>query len=152
MEVYRLEFHLIKDLRMNLIIGSETLKETGTLSRDFNRVCRKVLSKASFTFPAAFFKHPGSACHLLHGILAKRIAVQAVPETGAGKNIMDADWARLNGFRIESGKGERTFLMFADKSVQRTLGTVKTQWTFQDGSERPVTFHVLHDCAASILL
>lgn len=152
MEVYRLKFHVIKDLRMSLIIGSEFLKETETLSRNFNRVRRKLFSKACFTFPVAFFKHPGSACHLLHGILAKRIAVQAIPDTGAGKNIMDADWARLNGFRIQSGKGERTFLMFADKSVQRTFGTVETQWTFQDGSERPITFQVLRNCAASVIL
>lgn len=54
MEVYRLKFHVIKDLRMNLIIGSEFLKEIETLSRNFNRVRRKLLSKACFTFPVAF--------------------------------------------------------------------------------------------------
>ena len=151
-KIYRLKFHIIKDLHVNLLIGSDTLKETETLSRNFHRVRRMLFCKASFTFPIIFLKPPGSSCQLLRGILGKRIAIQAIADTGAVKNIMDADWARLNGFRVQSGKEERTFLLFADKSVQRTLGTVKTQWTFQDGSARPITFHVLHNCAAKVIL
>ena len=152
-KVYHLKFHVIKGLCMNLLIGNDTLKETETLSRHFDRVRRMLLSRVSFTSPIMFLKPPGSSCQLLlHGVLSKRIAVQALPDTGAAKNIMDADWARLNGFRVQSGKGERTFLLFADKSVQRTLGTVKTQWTFQDGSTKTITFHVLHNCAGNVIL
>ena len=150
--VYRLKFHVIEGLPTDLIIGSETLRETETLSRNFDRVRRMMCWKSSFTVPIALLERPRSECQLLHGFLAKHVAVQAVPDTGAGKNIMDADWARSNGFNIQSGKGERTFLLFADKSVQRTLGTVKTQWTFKDDSERPITFHVLHNCAANVIL
>ena len=152
-KVYRLKFHVIKILHTDLLIGSDTLRETETLSRNFHLVHRMMLfSKASFTFPIMFINRPGSLCQLLHGYLAKRVAVQAIADTGAVKNIMDADWARLNGFRVQSGKRERTFLLFADKSLQRTLGTVKTQWTFQNGLARPITFHVLHNCAADVIL
>ena len=152
-KVYRLKFHVIKGLCMNLLIGNDTLRETETLSRHFDRVRRMLLSRVSYTSPIIFIKAPGPSCQLLlHGVLSKCIAVQAVPDTGAAKNIMDADWARLNGFRVQSGKGERTFLLFADKSVQRTLGIVKTQWTFQDGSTKAITFHVLHNCAGNVIL
>ena len=152
-EVYRLKFHVIKGLCMNLLIGNDTLRETETLSRNFDRVRRMLLSRVSFISPIVFLKPPGSSCQLLlHGVLSKCIAVQAVPDTGAAKNVMDADWARSNGFRVQSGKGERTFLFFADKSVQGTLGTVKTQWTFQDGSTKPITFHVMHNCAGNVIL
>lgn len=126
-EVYRLKFHVIKGLCMNLLIGNDTLRETETLSRNFDRVRRMLLSRVSFISPIVFLKPPGSSCQLLlHRVLSKCIAVQAVPDTGAAKNVMDADWARSNGFRVQSGKGDRTFLFFADKSVQGTLGTVKT--------------------------
>lgn len=151
-KVYRLKFHVIKDLHVDLLIGSDTLKETETLSRNFHRVRRMLFFKASFAFPITFINPPGSSCQLLHGTLAKRVAVQAIADTGAVRNIMDADWAKSNGFCVQSGKGERTFLLFADKSVQRTLGTVKTQWTFQDGSARLIMFHVLHNCAANVIL
>ena len=152
-KVYRLKFHVIKDLCMHLLIGNDTLRETETLSRHFDRVRRMLLSRVVFTSPIIFLKPPGSSCQLLlHGVLSKRIAVQALPDTGAAKNIMDADWARSNGFRVQSGKGERAFLQFADKSVQRTLGTVKTQWTFQYGSTQTITFHVLHNCAGNVIL
>ena len=152
-KVYRLKFHVIKGLCMNLLIGNDTLRETETLSRQFNRVRRMLLSTQRLISPIMFLKPPGSSCQLLlHGVLSKRIAVQALPDTGAAKNIMDADWARLNGFRVQSGEGEGTFLLFADKSVQRTLGTVKTQWTFQDGSTKTITFHILHNCAGNVIL
>ena len=43
-------------------------------------------------------------------------------------------------------------MQFADGTFQETVGQVDTTWTFASGLEIPITFEVLEDCSADVIL
>lgn len=43
-------------------------------------------------------------------------------------------------------------LQFADGTLQETVGQVDTTWTFASGLKIPVTFEVLENCSADVIL
>ena len=61
-------------------------------------------------------------------------------------------FAREHGFHIRKSSWCHTTLQFADGSRQDTVGQVHTDWTFATGLRIPVTFEVLEDCCAEIVI
>ena len=61
-------------------------------------------------------------------------------------------FAREHGFHIWKNSWCCTTLQFADGSRQNTVGQVHTDWTFTTGLRIPVTFEVLEDCCAEIVI
>lgn len=43
-------------------------------------------------------------------------------------------------------------LQFADGSIQETVGQVDTTWTFASDLKIPITFEVLENCSADVIL
>ena len=43
-------------------------------------------------------------------------------------------------------------MQFADGTFQETVGQVNTTWTFASGLKVPVTFEVLENCSADVIL
>ena len=43
-------------------------------------------------------------------------------------------------------------MQFADGTFQETVGQVDTTWTFTSGLEIPITFEILENCSADVIL
>ena len=54
--------------------------------------------------------------------------------------------------KVNAEPENRGFLQFADGTFQETVGQVDTTWTFASGLEVPVTFEVLENCSADVIL
>lgn len=58
----------------------------------------------------------------------------------------------MHNFRIRKNSSRRRLLVFADGSFQRTIGQMKTYWTFSSGQRIPITFEVLENCCADVVI
>ena len=61
-------------------------------------------------------------------------------------------YANAHGLHIKKGPGCYNILQFADGTCQVTVGQVETSWVFQSGKCIPVTFEVLENCCADVVL
>lgn len=82
-------------------------------------------------------------------------AVNAIPDTGAGYNIVSASLAEELGYTAplrSPTKGEQ--LMKANGKVVTTVGVFEADWTFasEPGRNWKLVFHVLDDCVYDVVL
>ena len=61
-------------------------------------------------------------------------------------------YAKALDLDINARPEDRGFLQFADGTFQETVGQVNTTWTFADGLKIPVTFEVLENSSADVIL
>ena len=98
------------------------------------------------------FSFLGETCQRLHGTLADKFSVLAIPDTGADRNVMSQQYALENGLEIQRGPKHCGYLQFADGSYDLTVGQVETHWTFASGERIPVTFEVLENCCSDVII
>ena len=67
-------------------------------------------------------------------------------------NFSLSSFAIAHDMRIRRGHNRRKILQFADCTRQSTVGQVETYWTFASGKRIPITFEVLEDCCADIII
>lgn len=67
-------------------------------------------------------------------------------------DIASSSFAVRHGLYIHDGRRHRNLLQFADGTYQKTVGQVKTNWTFESGESVPVTFEVLENCCSDVIL
>jgi len=60
--------------------------------------------------------------------------------------------AKKRGFKIKTGPGIPKVVELADGSLDMTLGEVDTDWTFATGQRVHLTFDILENCYANIVL
>ena len=85
-KTYDLLFHVLPTCIYDVILGSDFLAATETLSKYGRRLTECVFSVAR-VFRFGFL---GNRCHRLEGVLDGVLPVLAVPDTGAERNVMDA--------------------------------------------------------------
>ncbi|KAL8668307.1 MAG: hypothetical protein Q9168_007065 [Polycauliona sp. 1 TL-2023] len=135
-----------------LILGSRFLGATQTLSKFRSRLSECLFSTAN-VLGLNFLESDESRLHgYLGGDDKARVAVAAVPDTGAEGNIMDENFAIEHGFCIRKGPNHRNLLQFADGTTQWTVGQAETHWTFESGESIPITFEVLENCSSDVIL
>ena len=67
-------------------------------------------------------------------------------------DITSSSFAVRHGLYIHGGRRHRNFLQFADGTYQKTVGQVKSHWTFESGERVPITFEVLENCCSDVIL
>ena len=65
---------------------------------------------------------------------------------------MSLQYAVDHGFKLLTGQNHCGYLQFADGSYDKTVGQVKTYWTFESGERIPVTFEVLEYCCSDVII
>jgi hypothetical protein len=83
-----------------------------------------------------------------------RKQVYMLPDTGSERNIISESYARERGFQIRDELQNRVWLVFADGSIQETIGQVEAYLGLDDNPFRdfPITFDVLTDCAHDVII
>lgn len=95
-----------------------------------------------------------SDCPRLRGHLGISTSVPEdfLADFGAERNLMSEDFARSKGFFIKSGWRYRGTVCFADRTEQETVGQVETTLTFQSGKCVAMTFEILRNVSANVIL
>ncbi|KAL8726145.1 MAG: hypothetical protein Q9166_006902 [cf. Caloplaca sp. 2 TL-2023] len=136
----------------SMILGSSFLTATQTLSKHRRRLTECLFSMVD-VLKVSFL---GNDCQRLQGRIGccgkNDFDVWAVLDTGAEANIMDQSYAISHNLRIKKGSHRCNLLQFADGTYQETVGQVETYSTFDSGQSIPVTFDVLADCCADVIL
>ena len=141
--------HVIPSCTYDLILGNGFLRATHTLTKFRDRLT-KCLFRIANNVP--HFDFLGETYQRLKGTLADEHSILAIPDTGADRNIMSLQYAVNHGFEIMTDENHRGHLQFADGSYDKTVGQVKTYWTFASGERIPVTFEVLEDCCSEVII
>jgi len=133
----------------DLILGNGFLTATETLSKYRHRLTQCFFSMSNKLSAFAFL---GEGCQVLEGILADEHFVLAVPDTGAERNIMSLQFVIDHDLDLREGSEHRNLLQFADGSYEETVDQVDTYWTFATGERIPVTFEILENCCADVII
>ncbi|KAL9069729.1 MAG: hypothetical protein Q9161_005314 [Pseudevernia consocians] len=146
-EVIDIICHVLPQCAYDLILGSRFLTATETFSKHGRRLANCVFS----VFNVFHLNYLDGSRQTLDGKVGG-YQVLAIPDTGAERNVMDLGYAETRGFKISARQEDRGFLQFADGTFQETVGQVNTTWTFASGLKIPVTFEVLENCSADVIL
>lgn len=156
-DAYSLKFHILSKGIHNLVIGRPFLKLTKTFSDIANR-CRRVKERiihAVSQFPVLFMASGGSA-PMFEGYINGQ-EQKALADSGSKVLIMDKDYAKSIGVRIQTGHEHRNTLKFADGSVVDTVGMAyDVSWRFGSDGELSLpfslNFHVMKNAPANVVL
>jgi hypothetical protein len=152
-KAYLLVFHLLPNCIHDVILGKRFLKATETFKSGANYLRRVVKRISSFTTP--HFLYLGDSAPRFTGLL-NGWRQEALADSGCKVPIMDEDYARFLGLRIQTDSQNRVRLRFADNSTAMTSGMSKgVSWTFgYDGSSHShqLDFHILKNAPAAVIL
>ncbi|KAM0796708.1 hypothetical protein BDR22DRAFT_510597 [Usnea florida] len=146
-KLYEILCHVIRHCTYDVILSSSFLAATETFSRHLHRLVRCVFN----VFNVSHLNLMDGGRQTVDGQVGNW-SVHAIADTGAERNVMDSIYAEALGFEISKGFDNRGFLQFADGTLQETIGQVDTTWTFASGLEIPITFEVLENCSANVIL
>ncbi|KAI4219559.1 MAG: hypothetical protein LQ349_008318, partial [Xanthoria aureola] len=135
-----------------MILGSPFLTATKTLSKYRRRLTECLFSTVNVLRMNFLGDDDSRLLGYIGGGGGESIKVAAVPDTGAEGNVMDRTFAVQHGLYIHGGRRHRNLLQFADGTYQKTVGQVKTHWTFESGERVPITFEVLENCCSDVIL
>ena len=132
-----------------MILGSDFLRITETMSKYKHRLTRCLFKVASYIPHFGFL---GGSRQRLHGQLAGKHDVYAIPDSGADRNVMDLRYAISNSLHVSRRPGSQGYLQFADGTYNKIYGQVETKWTFESGETIPLIFEVLENCCSDVVL
>jgi hypothetical protein len=150
--LHQLTFHLLPTCIHNVILGKPFLKATETFSNAINRL-RRVTEKVIRGITQFHFLYLGASGPEFEGSI-NGIPQTALADTGSKVPIIDEDWARSIGLRIQP---RRERLRFADDSYAYTSGMAYgIEWKYgvheNSGSSHFIDFHVLKNAPANVIL
>ena len=148
-ETFSILCHVIPRCTYDLILGNRFLTETKTLTEFGYRLAKCVFTVIN-KIPC--FGFLGETYQRMQGTLGDEHSVLAIPDTGADRNVMSLQYAVDHGFELMTGQNHCGYLQFADGSYDKTVGQVKTYWTFGSGERIPVTFEVLEYCCSDVVI
>ncbi|CAF9920878.1 hypothetical protein IMSHALPRED_005028 [Imshaugia aleurites] len=146
-EIIDIVCHVLPQCTYDLILGSKFLTATETFTKHRRRLVDCVFSMFN-VFHLSFLDGRGQT---LDGKVGG-YPVSAILDTGAERNVMNLDYAEAHSLQIHKRRENRGLLQFADGTFQETVGQVNTTWTFASGLTIPVTFEVLKNCSADVIL
>jgi hypothetical protein len=151
--IYRRVFNVMQSPLHDVILGSPFLKLTKTLTRNSQRLKKKVV----FCMPKMnLLRLLGSPKERLHG-LVNGFGVAASPDTGAQVNVISKAFAKRIGANIKMDNKHKSALQFVDGSCAMTSGMVTgVEWKFArssaDNGACKIDFHVLDGLSCDVIL
>lgn len=143
-------FHVLPKLASPLIMGSEFLRDTKTMSHFTHRLEDQL--------PCTPF---APIVNLISSTLqAKRRLVAFIDDrqtyinadSGSHLDLMSSAYVKKYGYKLDRRRECRKRLQLADGTAAETIGQVKAELTLHDGSTYLKTFDVLPDLMSEVLI
>ena len=143
-------FYVFDELASPLIMGSQFLEKTKTLS-DYVHRLEDCIPKPG-TVPMVNLV--GSTQHAKRRLTAyidhRYTLINA--DSGSDLDLMSSTYVRAHGYRLDRRRRCRKRVRFADNTMAETIGQVQATLTLEDGSMYTKTFDVLPELTSDVLL
>ena len=143
-------FYVFNELASPLIMGSQFLEKTKTLSDHFHRLedCIPnpgIMPMVNLIGSTQHAKRRFTA-HINHRLTL----INA--DTGSDLDLMSSTYVRAHGYQLDRRRRCRKRVRFADNTVAETIGQVQATLTLGDGSKYLKVFDVLPNLTSEVLL
>ena len=143
-------FYVFDDLASPLIMGSQFLEKTKTLS-DYVHRLEDCIPKPGIVPMVNLI---GSTQHAKRRFTAhidhRYTLINA--DSGSDLDVMSSTYVRAHGYRLDRRRRCRKRVRFADNTMAETIGQVQATLTLEDGSVYARTFDVLPNLTSDVLL
>ena len=143
-------FYVFDELASPLIMGSQFLEKTKTLSDHVHRL-EDCISKPGIVPMVNLI---GSTQHAKRRFTAyidhRHTLINA--DSGSDLDLMSSTYVRAHGYRVDRRRRCRKRVRFADNTMAETIGQVQATLTLEDGSMYSKTFDVLPKLTSDVLL
>ena len=143
-------FYVFNELASPLIMGSQFLEKTKTLSDHVHRLENCILKPGIVPMVNLI----GSTQHAKRRFTAhidhRLTLINA--DSGSDLDLMSSAYVRAHGYRLDRRRRCRKRVRFADNTMAETIGQVQATLTLEDGSMYTKTFDVLPELTSDVLL
>lgn len=152
---WNLMFHILEDFVYDLVLGSDFLRHTQTMSAHQYRLSR--IPTPLHALSVLYVNSLGCVSQRLQGSLDGSL-VEALPDSGSESSLLSLEYVQNCGWMNKIDNRDSRLLLFADGTVERTMGTLTLQWRYRNellGSDTSATvldFHILYGCAYDAIL
>ena len=153
---WKLTFHVLADFVYDLILGSQFLFATQTMSHYKERL--STIPRPLQSLSVLRVNVLGSASRQVRGSL-QEVRVNALPDSGSEPSLLSYEYVKQRGWLWSMKMEDQNLLQFADGSVERTEGSISARWVFpsKTGTKKKwtslnVEFHVLRGCSHNVIL
>ncbi|KAL5322872.1 hypothetical protein ACEPPN_010851 [Leptodophora sp. 'Broadleaf-Isolate-01'] len=140
--------HVLDDFKYDCLLGNPFLRFSQLMTKHIHRFVKGVFPSSNIWSLNLL----GETSHRVQGVLGNNVVMEALPDIGSSRNVMDAVWAKSSGFAIRSSPEHCGVIIFPDNSIRATIGQVHTTVTLPDGEVTPIIFEVLPDCYVPVVL
>ena len=143
-------FYVFDELASPLIMGSQFLEKTKTLSNNVHRLEDCIPNPGIVPMVNLI----GSTQHAKRRFTAyidhRHTLINA--DSGSDLDLMSSTYSRAHGYRLDRRRRCRKRVRFADNTMAETIGQVQAKLTLEDGSMYSKTFDVLPELTSDVLL
>ena len=140
--------HVLDDFKYDCLLGNSFIRATKLMTDHVKRFVKGVFPSRRFWSMNLL----GETSQRIQGWLGDYVDMEALPDIGSSRNIMDESWTRSFGFSIRSAAENMGVVVFPDNSTRATIGQVHTTITLRGGAPTPIVFEVLPDCYVPVVL
>ena len=146
----KLWFYILPRLTSQLIMGSQFLRDTQTMSHFTHRLedllpCTPCVPMVNLISPTQQAKR-----RLVASIDGRQTYINA--DTGSHLDLMSAAYRKKYGYKLDRRRECRKRLLLADATAAETIGQVRAEVTLHDGSTYLKTFDVLPGLISEVLI
>lgn len=152
---WKITFHILADFVYDLILGSQFLFTTKTMSHHKERLSRIPHPLGSLSVLCV--NSLGFGSQQVKGHLQQE-QVNALPDSGSEPNLLSYEYAQRRGWLKKMNMEDQNLLQFADGSIERTEGSISARWvpssvkSKQEQVGLEAKFHVLRGCSHDVIL
>ena len=143
-------FYVFNKLAAPLIMGSEFLEKTKTMSKFTNRLESRV--SGGMTMPMLNFIAPTQASKRRFSAFIDGHKTYINADSGSELDLMSSSYSRGHGYKIDRRRECRNRIQIADGTVIESIGRVRATLTLEDGSSFVRLFDVLPGLTSDVLL
>lgn len=143
-------FYVLEKLTAPLIMGSEFLEKTETMSLHTNRLENRFPDANSMPMLNFIGSTQASKRRFAASVDGRQTYINA--DSGSDLDLMSLDYVRDHNYEIDRRRECRKRVQFADSTIAETIGQVRATLTLKDGGSYMKVFDVLPDLTSDVLL
>ncbi|KXH27844.1 hypothetical protein CSIM01_06763 [Colletotrichum simmondsii] len=157
---WHLTFQVIDGFALDLVLGSEFLKSSGTMNQ--HRARLSIIPRPRWATSVLLTSSIGSIKERLRGTI-NGIEVQALADSGSESSLVSLNFARCRrDWHADIDWSDQRLLRFPDGNFEKTMGSVSAIWAYESHSlgsasatwanEESILFHILESCVHDVIL
>ena len=143
-------FYVFDELASPLIMGSQFLEKTKTLSDHVHRL-EDCIPNPGIVPMVNLIGSTQHAKRRLTGYIDHRHTLINA-DSGSDLDLMSSTYIRAHGYQLDRRRRSRKRVRFADNTMAETIGQVQATLTLEDGTMYSKTFDVLPELTSDVLL